>query len=86
MDRYTGDITATRHADGRVTLVVTPGPLRASRMVLDQADPEFLSWVEDIVTFHSMEPDGTRTAYRYRVTGDEYGPEGGWLLLDPIPD
>jgi len=85
MDRYTGDIAAIRRADGSVRMAVTPGPLRATRLVLEQAEPEVISRAEDLVTFHSVEDDGSRNAYRYRATGEESGPEGGWVLLEPVP-
>lgn len=89
MDRYTGDITAYRCDDGRVRLAVTPGPLRVTRQVLDEADPAVVSRDGDVVTFHSVEDDGTRRSYRYRITGGEDGPERGWLLCEPaeeVPD
>ncbi len=88
MTDWPGDITAYRNRDtGAVRLDVIPGPMRATRAVLDQADPEWASCVEDLVIFHSIEADGMRRAYRYRITGfDPAGPEGGWLLLAPLPD
>lgn len=81
-DRYVGDINATVHPQGRVALSVTPGPLRVSRLVLSDAHPEFLTQDHDLVTFHDT-LDGKD--YPYRIVGDEPGPEGGWLLCEPLP-
>lgn len=84
-DIFVGDITATRRADGTVRLRVTPGPLRVTRAVLAQADPSLLARADDVVTFRGTEDDGTRREYRYRIAGEEFGPEGGWLLCEPLP-
>lgn len=83
-DRFVGDITATRRADGSIRLQVAEGPLRVSRELLEHADPEFVSQAEDVITFHGIADDGTHQAYRYRVVGSEAGPEGGWLLCEPV--
>lgn len=80
-----GDITAYRRDDGTVRLVVSLGALRVTHAVVEQADPEWLSRAEDVLTFHSLEDDGSRRAYRYRIVGSEPGViEGGWLLCEPI--
>ena len=86
MDRFTGDIAATRRQDGSVHLAVRPGPLRVTALVVEQADPQFVSQAEDLITFHSVEADGTRRSYRYRIVGTEPGPAGGWLQCDPVDE
>lgn len=80
-----GDIAAYRRTDGSVRLEVTPGPLRVTRLVVEQADPQWLSCDEGVLTFCGIEDDGSRQSYSYRVVGDEPGPEGGWLLCEPLP-
>lgn len=85
-DIYTGNLAVTRRLDGAVhIMVMTPGPMRVTQLVVDQAEPEYLSRVEDVLTFHSTEEDGSSRAYRYRIVGNEAGPEGGWLLCEPLP-
>jgi hypothetical protein len=83
---WPGNINAYRRDDGTVRLDVTPGALRVTRGLIDQADPEWLSWAGDLVTFHSVEPGGVRRAYRYRIVGSAPGPEGGWLLTVPVEE
>lgn len=81
----TGDITATRRQDGSVRLDVIPGTLRVTRLVVEQADPEYLNRHENLITFHSVEDDGSCRSYRYRVEDYEPGEfEGGWIQLEPV--
>lgn len=85
-DIYTGNLAAVRREDGTVRItVMTPGPMRVTRLVVEQGDPEWISRAGDLLTFHSAEDDGSRKAYRYRIVGEEAGPEGGWLLCEPLP-
>lgn len=85
MTDWTGEITGYRRDDGAVRLEVRPGPVKMTQTVLDQAEPEWLSRCEDLVTFHSVESDGSRRSYRYRIVGtDASGPEGGWVLTEPV--
>lgn len=82
-DRFDGDLRAWRRDDGTVRLeLVNPGPLRISRELLDQAEAEWLSRAEDVITFHSLEDDGSRRAYRYRIVGGR----GEWVLTEPVDD
>jgi hypothetical protein len=86
-DHYVGDLVAYRRDDGSVRLALTnPGPLRVTRGVVEQAEPEWVSRTEDLLTFHGVDDDGAHQAYRYRIVGEEHGDiEGGWLLCEPLP-
>ena len=85
-DHYVGSITATRRTDGTLALNVIPGPIRVSRMVIKEGDPELLRLSDDLLTFWGCDDDGARLAFQYRIVGeDSSGPEGGWLLCEPMP-
>jgi hypothetical protein len=83
-DLFTGDIGAYRLDDGRIRLDVTPGSLRVSRLLVDQADREFLARDGDVLTFRGVDEAGEPVTYRYGVTGNAPGLEGGWLLCEPL--
>lgn len=86
-DPYTGELTAYRQADGRIRLERSnDGPMRVSQALADQAEPELVSRVEDVLTFHGVDGLGEPVSYRYRIVGAESdGPEGGWLRCEPLP-
>jgi hypothetical protein len=79
-----GDVTAVKRADGTVCLSVTPGLLKISFGLLAQADPEWLEIRDGLVIFRGVEDDGRQQVVVYRPRGVEQGPEGGWLVCDPV--
>lgn len=81
MDGY---VTAVRREDGTVRLAVEPGTLKVSFGLLAGADPDWLEIRDGLVIFRGVEDDGTQQAVIYRPTGVEPGPEGGWLVCEPV--
>lgn len=85
-DRFIGEISATRLPGDLIRLnMLMPGPLRVTRAVVDQGDPRFVERVDDTLTFRGMNARDEQVAYSYRIVGsDDSGPEGGWLLCEPL--
>ena len=79
-----GNITAVKRDDGTVFLSVEPGMLKISFGLLAQADPEWLEIRDGLIIFRGVEDDGRQQVVVYRPTGVEQGPEGGWLVCDPV--
>jgi hypothetical protein len=82
-----GSVTAVKRDDGTVRLSVKPGMLKISFGLLvqaAQADPEWLGIRDGLVIFRGVEDDGRQQVLVYRPTGVEQGPEGGWLVCDPV--
>lgn len=85
-DRFIGALSATRLPGDLIRLnMLIPGPMRVTRAVIEQGDPEYVERVDDTVTFRGVNSQGEQVAYGYRIVGsDESGPEGGWLLCEPL--
>jgi len=81
---FAGDITAYRRADGTVRLDVNPGVLRLSFSLLAAADPRWLEIRDGLIIFRGVENDGRPQVVVYRPAGVEPGPEGGWLVCEPV--
>jgi len=79
-----GSITAFRREDGTVRLDVDPGVLKVSFGLLAGADPTWLEIRDGLVVFRGVDDDGRQQAVVYRPAGVEPGPEGGWLVCDPV--
>jgi len=79
-----GHVTAVKRDDGTVCLSVEPGMLKISFGLLAQAEPEWLEIRDGLVIFRGVEDDGRQQVVVYRPTGVEQGPEGGWLVCDPV--
>lgn len=79
-----GYVFATKRDNGTVCLHVEPGALKVSFGLLATAEPEWLEIRDGLVIFRGIEDDGKQQLAVYRPTGVEQGPEGGWLLCEPV--
>jgi hypothetical protein len=83
MDRYTGDLCASRAEDGTPVIeVLYAGPMRVSVQLIGGP------WVRldsGVVSFLGQDRAGEAVELRYRVVGVESGGENntGWLLTEP---
>ena len=79
-----GYIVATKRDDGTVCLEVNPGRLKVSFGLLATAEPDWLEIRDGLVIFRGIEDGGGHQTAVYRPAGVEQGPEGGWLVCEPV--